>query len=134
MQLYNQHCFMCHLSNSVVSEDAGNESRIVATLLLAVRRLTTLLDLIHTRLVLMYTRLDLMHIRRDLMDSRLDLMHTRLHLMHTRLDLNRTRLDLIHTRLDLVHSRLALYTQVWVYNTCNTYAAYFSALCSKSSR
>jgi hypothetical protein len=33
-----QHCFICHPSDSTVSEDAGIEFRTVATLALAVRR------------------------------------------------------------------------------------------------
>jgi hypothetical protein len=33
-----QHCFICRLSDSVVSEDAGIEPRTVATSVLAVRR------------------------------------------------------------------------------------------------
>jgi hypothetical protein len=38
--LYNyiKHCFICHPSNSTVSEYAGFEPRIVATLALTVRR------------------------------------------------------------------------------------------------
>jgi hypothetical protein len=43
-----QHCFICRLSDSTVSEDAGIESRIVATSALAVRRSNHYrLDLIH---------------------------------------------------------------------------------------
>ncbi len=56
-----------------MSENAGIEPGIVAASVLAVRLLTTRLDLIHTRL--------------DLIHSRLDLIHTRLDLIHTRLDL-----------------------------------------------
>jgi hypothetical protein len=43
-----QHCFICRPSDSTVSEDAGIESRTVATSTLAVRRsITTRLDIIH---------------------------------------------------------------------------------------
>ncbi len=35
---YIQHCFICRLSDSTVSEDAGIEPRTVATLALAIRR------------------------------------------------------------------------------------------------
>ncbi len=64
-----QHCFICRLSDSTVSEDAGIEPRTVATMALAVKRsihsarshLHNWLDLIHNRLDLIHTRLDLIH-------------------------------------------------------------------------
>jgi hypothetical protein len=46
-----QHCFICCLSDSTVSEDAGIEPRTVATIRHWLSdALTTRLDLIHTRL------------------------------------------------------------------------------------
>jgi hypothetical protein len=42
-----QHCFICSPSAATVSEDAGIEPRTVATSAMAVRPLTTRLDLIH---------------------------------------------------------------------------------------
>ncbi len=47
-QFFTQHCFICCGSESNVLEDAGIESRTVATLALAVRRSN-------------YTRIDLTH-------------------------------------------------------------------------
>jgi hypothetical protein len=73
-----QRCFICCLSYSTVSEDAGIEPRAVSTLSLKARRSNQYI-------------------------TRLDLLRTRLDLIHTRLDLIHTRLDLIHTRLDLIH-------------------------------
>jgi hypothetical protein len=61
--------FICRPSDSTVSEDAGIKPRTVAMTALATRRLTSRLDLIHSRLDL--SRLDLIHSRLDL--SRLDL-------------------------------------------------------------
>jgi hypothetical protein len=69
------HCFICRLSDSTVSEDAGIKPRTVATLALAV------LCSNHSAI---------------LSTIRLDLIHTLLDLIHT-------QLDLIHTRLDLIH-------------------------------
>jgi hypothetical protein len=49
LKMYDiQHCFICRLSDSTVSEDAGIEPRTVATAALAVRR--TRRDLINARL------------------------------------------------------------------------------------
>ncbi len=42
-----QHCFICRPADSTVSVDAGIEPRAVAITALAVRALTTRLDLIH---------------------------------------------------------------------------------------
>jgi hypothetical protein len=111
---YNiHHCFICHPSDSTVSEDVGIEPWTVVTTALAVRRLnhsagawissTTRLDLINSRLDLIHTLLDLIHTRPDLIHTRLDLIDIRLDLIHTLLDLIHTRLDLIDIRLDLIH-------------------------------
>ncbi len=68
-----QHCFICHPTDSTVSEDAGIEPR-TAILTLAVRRSNyTWLDLIHSRL-------DPIH------NSAIDLIHPRLDLIHKSLD------------------------------------------------
>jgi hypothetical protein len=46
-----QHCFICRPSDSTVSEDAGIETRTVATTALAVRHSNhSAIDIIHTRL------------------------------------------------------------------------------------
>jgi hypothetical protein len=66
---------------STVSEDAGIESRTVATTALAVRRYN--------------------HSARSHPQSA-NLIHTQLNLIHTRLDLIHARLDHIHTRPDLI--------------------------------
>jgi hypothetical protein len=41
-----QHCIICRLSDSIVSEDAEIEPRTIATLALAIRRSNTRLDII----------------------------------------------------------------------------------------
>ncbi len=66
-----QRCFICRLSDSTVSEDAGIEPAGLSRLFL--------------------------HWLPDALTNWLDLIHTRLDLIHTRLDLIPTRLDLIHT-------------------------------------
>jgi len=45
-----QHCFICHPSDSTVSEGAGIEPRIVATLALTARRFNNHSALIHGRM------------------------------------------------------------------------------------
>jgi hypothetical protein len=61
--MFIQHCVMCRPSDSTVSEDAGIESRIVATLALVTSdALTTGLDLIH-------------HLESSHPNSRLDFIH-----------------------------------------------------------
>jgi hypothetical protein len=50
-----QHCFICRLSESTVSEDAGIKPRTVATLAFLVRRSN------HAQLDLIHTQLDLIH-------------------------------------------------------------------------
>jgi hypothetical protein len=87
LEYFIQHCFIRRPSNYTVSEDAGILLRIVATLELVVRALTTRLYFIHTRLDLIHTRLDLIYTRLDLIHTRLDLIHTRLDLIHTLIDL-----------------------------------------------
>ncbi len=77
-----QNCFICRPSDSTVSEDAGIETRTVATSL-AARRSN------HPARSHPQTRLGLIHIR-------LGLIHNRLSLIHTRPGLIRTRQGLIH--------------------------------------
>ncbi len=77
-----QHCFICRPSESTVSENAGIESRTVATTALAVGRSN--------------------HSARSHPQSARSHPHSTIDLILPRLDLILTRLDLILARLDLI--------------------------------
>ncbi len=78
-----QHCFICCLSDSTVSEDAGIEPRTFATSALTTRRSNLSATSHHlsarshpTPATLIQSRLDLIPSRLDLIPSRLDLIPT----------------------------------------------------------
>ncbi len=74
-----QHCCICRLSESTMSEDAGIEPRTVAITAFAVRRSNhTRLHLINTQLDLIHTRLDLIHNSARYHPDPLDLIHSKI--------------------------------------------------------
>ncbi len=119
-----QHCFICHLSDYIVStEGAGIEPRTVYT---RVDRVHNGLDLVHIRRDRIHTRLDRIHTRLDLVHTRVERIHTHLDLAHNRLDLIHTRIDRIHNRVVRIHTRLdRIHTRLGLFHNTSTYVSCF---------
>ncbi len=103
--LYSQHCYICRLLDSTVSEDAGIKPGLLRLCHWQLNHLTTRLIFVHARLNFIRTQLNFNSTRLNLFYTLQNLIRTLQNFIRTQLNLIRARLTLIITRQNLIRLR-----------------------------